>query len=626
MKKSVFTVLYVLLSLSLIAGETGLVKGTVIDGDDGSPLPGVNVLLKGTNQGAATDLEGKYYIKDVKAGLYEIMVQFIGYSTPVKKISVLADSTLIVDFEMEVERVEGMSVTVTASRPLTEKSATTSRISREASMMHYAMSPPPPPAMNTEEYSRINETGFQVVTANPLSTFAADVDAASYANSRRFIMQGRYPYADAVRTEEFVNYFSYDYEEPQANEPLSINLEYSECLWNQKNQLVHIGLKGKTLSRDEQSSSNVVFLLDVSGSMNQPNKLPLLKKAFKLLVNQLTQNDRVSIVVYAGNVGVVLPSTPGSEKEKILNALEKLRARGSTAGGAGIQKAYEIAAENFIEGGNNRVILATDGDFNVGISSSSELVRYIEEKRNTGIFLTVLGFGEGNYKDSRLQELADRGNGTHAYIDNIMEAKKVLVNELTGTLYTIAKDVKIQVEFNPARVYSYRLLGYENRRLADQDFEDDQKDAGEVGADHTVTALYEIVPTRPDDQTQLRDLKYQETTTKTSALRSSDVLTVSIRYKDPDGDTSKEFSRVLSGKPVKLGRASNNVKFSSAVAQFAQILRDSEFKGEAGLKRVKKLAKSSRGSDQYGYRAEFINLVERTMLIEKKRNRLGDSE
>ncbi len=628
MKKSIIAIICVLLSLSLFAGDTGIIKGTIVAARDGSPLIGANIFLKESKQGAATDLKGKYFIKDVSAGKYEIVAQYIGYSTFVKNIEVKADSILIVDIEMEIELVESKAITISAERPLIMQEMKISRVQSEA-VSFLAMSYPANrmqfPVSNTEEYSKIDETGFLEVTANPLSTFAADVDAASYANVRRFIMQGKYPYADAVRTEELVNYFSYDYEEPRSNDPLSINLEYSDCPWNDENQLIHIGLRGKSLQRDEEISSNLVFLLDVSGSMKKPDKLPLLKQAFKLLVKQLTQNDRVSIVVYAGAAGEVLSSTPGSEKKKILRAIDKLEAGGSTAGGAGIQMAYKIAKDNFIKGGNNRVILATDGDFNVGISSSSELVRYIEDQRDDGIFLTVLGFGQGNYKDNRLQELADRGNGTHAYIDNIMEAKKVLVDELSGTLYTIAKDVKIQVEFNPAKVHSYRLLGYENRRLANEDYEDDKKDAGEVGAGHTVTALYEIVPLRPNDKSQVQELKYQETKIKNSAFKSSDVLTVRIRYKDPDGDQSQEISKVLTGKSVQLAKASNNFRFSAAVAQFAQILRDSEFKGEADLKTVKKLAKGAKGDDEYGYRAEFINLVERCMLIEK-RNSLKDGD
>jgi len=342
----------------------------------------------------------------------------------------------------------------------------------------------------------------------------------------------------------------------------------------------------------------------------------LLKKAFKLLVEQLNPKDKIAIVVYASSTGLVLPATAGSERKLIIETLDSLEAGGSTAGGAGIQLAYKIAKENYIKGGNNRVILATDGDFNVGISSTSELVRFIEEKKDEGIFLTVLGFGMGNYKDDRLQELADRGNGNHAYIDNILEAKKVLVNEITSTLFTIAKDVKIQVEFNPAKIKSYRLLGYENRELEDKDFEDDTKDAGEIGAGHTVTALYEVIEVKGQEPDKDKyELKYQETNVKPEAHKSKEVLTVRIRYKDPDGKKSREISKVLLDNPVKLKNSSNNFKFSAAVAEFAMILRDSEFKGNSNIESVLELAKDSKGKDAFGYRAEFLNLAERVKVL-----------
>ena len=449
----------------------------------------------------------------------------------------------------------------------------------------------------------------------PQSTFAVDVDAASYSNVRRMIMDNRMPIKDAVRVEELINYFQYDYQKPEKSNPLSINLEYGVCPWNKEHGLVHIGLLGESIPKEEQKPSNLVFLLDVSGSMGSSNKLPLLIKSFKLLINQLTEKDKVAIVTYAGSAGLVLPSTKGSEKHQITEALERLRAGGSTAGGEGIQLAYKVAKENFIKDGNNRIILATDGDFNVGVSNTSDLVRFVEEKKNDGIFLTILGFGMGNYKDDRLQEIADKGNGTHAYIDDILEAKKVFVNELTATLYTIAKDVKIQVEFNPAKVKSYRLVGYENRRLENKDFEDDQKDAGEVGSGHTVTALYEIVPADSVNLNTTSDLKYQTTTIKDDALKSDEVLTVRIRYKDPDGDTSKLFSQALTGDPAVIDSTSDNFRFSAAVAEYGMILRDSEFKGNASLKFVTKLAKSALGKDAFGYRHEFLKLVERTELM-----------
>ena len=469
---------------------------------------------------------------------------------------------------------------------------------------------------NTEEYEKIYENSFLDAISNPLSTFSIDVDVASYGNARRFIMNDRLPPKDAVRVEEFINYFNYDYEKPGGNVPFSINLEYSHCPWNEKHGLVHIGLKGEELEKENQKPCNLVFLIDVSGSMRPPNKLPLLRKAFLLLVDQLKDEDRVSIVVYAGAAGLVLPSTPGSEKEKIKGAIGTLEAGGSTAGCAGIKLAYKMAKEHYIRGGNNRVILATDGDFNVGVSSTSELIDLIEKKREDGIFLTVLGFGMGNYKDHRLEQIADKGNGNHAYIDNILEAKKVLVDDVTATLYTIAKDVKIQVEFNPAKVASYRLIGYENRLLKKEDFNDDKKDAGEIGAGHTVTALYEIVPAgEKEEAAGGYELTYQETKIKNEALETDEILTVKIRYKDPDGDTSKLIRTVLEGDPLALERSSDNFRFSAAVAMFALILRDSEYLGDSSLEDVTALAKSSMGDDPFTYRAEFLRIVEKTKLI-----------
>lgn len=469
---------------------------------------------------------------------------------------------------------------------------------------------------NTEEYDRIYENEFLSVKDNPLSTFSIDVDAASYSNVRRFINNSQLPPADAVRIEEMINYFSYDYPEPEGDDPFSINMEISECPWNKNNKLVHIGLQAKKISTDNLPPSNIVFLIDVSGSMQSPNKLPLLKSAYKLLTNELRENDKVAIVVYAGAAGLVLPSTSGMNKEKIIGAIEQLYAGGSTAGSAGIKLAYETAKENFIEGGNNRVVLATDGDFNIGPSSDSELVRLIEEKREEGIFLTVLGFGMGNYKDSKMEKLADKGNGNYAYIDNILEAKKVLVNEFGGTLFTIAKDVKIQVEFNPAEVKGYRLVGYENRMLNKEDFNDDTKDAGELGAGHTVTALYEIISPDSDYEfPSVDDLKYQKENKAESNYNSGELLTVKFRYKKPDENTSRLIIKVLENDDQDLDETSDNFRFSAAVAEFGMLLRDSEFKANSSFESVKSLAKNSLGEDKFGYRLEFLQLVEKANLL-----------
>ena len=468
-----------------------------------------------------------------------------------------------------------------------------------------------PPGQNAETYERIVENAFQKAEDHPLSTFSIDVDAASYSNLRRFIRQGWAPQKDAVRIEEMINYFVYDYPEPDGDYPFSITTEVGAAPWNPDHQLVHIGLQGQRLRGDEQPANNLVFLLDVSGSMSSEDKLPLLKKAFSMLVGELTGRDRVAIAVYAGAAGLVLPSTSGDEKAVILGALDRLEAGGSTAGAAGIRLAYDVARENFIEGGNNRVILATDGDFNVGVSNNADLIRMIEEKREEGTFLTVLGFGTGNLKDARMEQIADHGNGNYYYIDGELEARKVLVTDLRGTLFTIAKDVKIQIEFNPAVVASYRLIGYENRLLADEDFDDDTKDAGELGSGHTVTALYEIIPVGVESATAVRDrgdLRYQDNTLTEAAYASGELMTVKLRYKAPDGDTSRLIERVVSQTADV--QALDNFYFSAAVAEFGMILRNSDYKGAATLDQVLALARDAQGDDREGYRAEFIRLVE----------------
>lgn len=474
----------------------------------------------------------------------------------------------------------------------------------------------PPPEYNTEGYDRIYENDFLEVTNKPLSTFSIDVDAASYSNIRRFINRNQLPPPDAVRIEEMINYFTYDYPQPKGKHPFSINTEVSTCPWQNEHRLLHIGLQGKKMDLSKMPAGNLVFLLDVSGSMDSPNKLPLLKASFRLLVKQLRKQDRVSIVVYAGAAGMVLPPTRGDQKEKILSALERLQAGGSTAGGAGIQLAYETAEENLVKDGNNRVILATDGDFNIGTSSDGELVRLIEEKRKSGVFLTVLGFGMGNYKDSKMEKLADKGNGNYAYIDNILEAKKVLVSELGGTLFTIAKDVKIQIEFNPTKVKAYRLIGYVNRKLKAEDFNDDKKDAGELGAGHSVTALYQIIPAGVQtDLPQVDELKYQKSELTKAAGKGNELATIKFRYKPPKDSTSLLIEMPVKDEGLALKKTSNNFRFSAAVAGFGMILCDSKYKGDADFANVLKMAKAALGADQAGYRHEFIQLIEKCELI-----------
>ncbi|HEX8692175.1 MAG TPA: VWA domain-containing protein [Longimicrobium sp.] len=480
---------------------------------------------------------------------------------------------------------------------------------------------------NREGYRVIEENEFQAVTASPLSTFGIDVDAASYSNVRRFLRENRLPPRDAVRIEELVNYFDYEYPDPAGEHPFSITTEISTAPWNPAHRLVHIGVQGRRMERRSLPPGNLVFLIDVSGSMNEPAKLPLVKESMRLLVEQLRPHDRVSIVVYAGRAGLVLPTTPGSEKQRIMDAIDGLQAGGSTAGGAGIVLAYRTAREAFIQGGNNRVILATDGDFNVGVSSDAELVRLIEREREAGVFLTVLGFGTGNYQDAKMEQLADHGNGNYAYVDDEAEARKVLVREMGGTLLTIAKDVKVQVEFNPARVRAYRLIGYENRVLAAEDFQDDKKDAGELGAGHSVTALYEIVPAGADEPVRgTAPLRYQETRPRAAGNRN-ELLTVALRYKEPNGSDSRLVEQPVLDRGVELAQTSDDFRFAAAVAQWGLLLRDSKFKANASWPSVLQLARGALADDPGGYRAEFVRLVgESQRLADLQRADRGPTE
>ena len=479
---------------------------------------------------------------------------------------------------------------------------------------------------NTARYGHIEENPFLAATANPLSTFSIDVDTASYSNIRRFIEGGSLPPKDAVRIEEMINYFSYNYPQPNDNTPFSVNLDAASCPWQPAHRLVRIGLKGREMPNEKRPASNLVFLLDVSGSMEPVNRLPLVKQAMRLLVEKLGENDRVAIVVYAGASGLALPSTAGDHKEQILSALENLQAGGSTNGAQGIELAYQTAAEHFIKGGVNRVILATDGDFNVGTTSEGDLVRLIQEKAKAGVFLSVLGVGDDNLNDSTMQKLADKGNGNYAYLDSVEEAKKVLVRQINGTLVTIAKDVKIQVEFNPARVASYRLVGYEKRILRNEDFNNDKIDAGEIGAGHTVTALYEVVPVGSEANPAtsvppVDPLKYQPNpaavATSVGKSASPELLTVKLRYKEPDGDTSKLLERPFVDRGTAFASASPDLKFAAAVAEFGMILRDSEFKGNGTLGAVTEWAREGKGADENGYRAGFLELVRKAQALKK---------
>ena len=459
---------------------------------------------------------------------------------------------------------------------------------------------------NDEEYNYISENGYTAVSSAPLSTFSADVDTASYTNVRRMIDNGSDVPPDAVRIEEFINYFDYDYTDPADGEPFAVHTELSDCPWNDETELLMVGIntKGFDAVLDERPAMNLVFLIDVSGSMYDDNKLPLVQKSFSMLTDNLTAADRVSIVTYAGSDEVVLEGADGNDRKKILRAINDLEAGGSTAGAAGINTAYDIAQKYFIDGGNNRVILATDGDLNVGLSSESELTRLIEEKRESGVFLSVLGFGTGNYKDNRLEALADYGNGNYSYIDSEKEAKKVLVDEMSGTLFTVAKDVKFQLEFNPANVKGYRLIGYENRVMAAEDFNDDTKDAGEIGAGHSVTVLYEIVPADSKMELGESELKYAS---DSEGVMGDELLTVNIRYKEPEGSESKLLTYPVN-KSLYSDKMSADMNFASCVAEFGMLLRNSRYIGDVTYKDVSaQLSRYDYSDDDY--KDEFIYLV-----------------
>lgn len=500
-------------------------------------------------------------------------------------------------------------LTVNTTTKSMEEAVSLSSVSTDSLFVHNNKS-------NTEEYDQIAENTFLTVTQNPLSTFSTDVDDAAYSTIRRMINDGRTPPPGIVRIEEMINYFDYDYPAPKEDDPFFIHTELSDCPWNNKHQLIHIGLKGKEIPEGNLPPANFVFLVDVSGSMDSPDKLPLLQQSLKLLVDKLRKEDRVAIAVYAGSSGLVLPSTSGAEKATIRAAIESLSAGGSTAGAEGILLAYKVATDNFLKAGNNRVILATDGDFNVGISSDEELVRLIEKEREKGIFLSVLGFGMGNYKDSKMQQLADKGNGNHSYIDNISEARKVLVTEFGSTLFTIANDVKLQLEFNPSKVQAYRLLGYENRLLENEDFNDDKKDAGEVGAGHTVTALYEIIPVGVKDSfTRKTDpLKYQQKIQTVKDDFGNELLTIKLRYKKPGGAKSMLLTKTVADEKVPLEKSSQSYRFSAAVAEFGLLLRNSAYRQQVSAVQVVDLAMSALGKDEFGYRTEFVSLVKKSLL------------
>lgn len=615
----------IFISLGFNQKQTRTITGKVSSAEDGSALPGVSVVIKGTGGGTQTNGTGEYSVQ-VPNDNAVLVFSFIGLATQ----EVVVRSSSVIDIAMHADAVSLDEVVVTGYREVHKKSFSVAISKRPSKNSNNALqgkvsglqtnqsngflirgySNQAASNTSSEEYAFVKENGFLGALREPLSTFSIDVDAASYSNVRRFINNGQRPPSDAVRVEEMINYFRYDYAQPIDEHPFNIVTEISSAPWNEKHKLVSVGLQGKSIPTESLPASNLVFLIDVSGSMSDQNKLPLLKASFKMLVNELREQDYVSIVVYAGAAGLVLEPTSGAYKNKIIQAMDNLQAGGSTAGGAGISLAYKIAIDNFKTGGNNRVILATDGDFNVGPSDNKSMEQLIEEKRQHGVFLTVLGYGMGNYKDSKMETLADKGNGNYAYIDNLTEAKKVLVNEFGGTLFTIAKDVKLQVEFNPEKVKAYRLIGYENRMLASEDFNNDKKDAGDLGSGHTVTALYEIIPAGVESEFyKIDELKYQKAEISKNETYASELLTVKFRYKKPDGIKSKLIVHPVLDNQVALQNTSDNFRWAASVAAFGMLLRDSEYTNKYSYDKAIQLAEGARGKDAEGYRIEFINMA-----------------
>ncbi len=613
-------------------GQLKTITGIVIDKSKNA-LPMATIQVKGSNYTTQTDLDGKFNLQ-VSEGA-TLVALFVGY-TP-NEVTIGKANHYVIVLKEEANQLQ--EVVVQGYRAVSKKksvAACTTVVSSETivrrpntnvinSLQNQKTGVSNPVAGSKEDtkdkkginsnpdesYGALIENVFESPVANPLSTFSIDVDNASYTNIRRMINNGQKVTKDAVRVEEMVNFFKYNYSQPTGEHPFAIHTEYSACPWNTNSKLLRIALQGKTIESQSLPASNLVFLVDVSGSMNDANKLPLVKQSLKALTSQLRADDKIAIVVYAGAAGLVLPPTSGKEKNKIFEALDQLSAGGSTAGGAGIELAYKVAQENFIKGGNNRVIIATDGDFNVGYNSISDLGQLIEEKRKTGVFLTCLGYGMGNYKDTTLETLADKGNGNYAYIDTAQEANRFLVKEFKGSLFAIAKDVKIQIEFNPALVQAYRLIGYENRKLRPEDFKNDAIDAGELGSGHTVTAFYEIIPTGVNSSfyTAADPLKYASKVEVDTQLHQ-ELATVKFRYKKPEEEKSIEMTRVIQNNPGNLYNSSTDFRFATAVAWFGLYLRDSKLIQNNTVADILDLANNAIGTDKEGYRYEFIRLME----------------
>jgi Ca-activated chloride channel family protein len=616
--------LLVVVALGVVHGAAVTLRGTVTD-TSGGAIPGATVEVRLDTTVVArlvTDKDGAFEIAGLAPGNYTVSTTLEGFRPSRQTVHVTDSGAQLLRIVLDVGTMSE-TVTVTGSSSLVNTQSSSisgGRGRREPPVM---VTLQPYGSFSTATYDKIDDNGFKRVADAPLSTFSIDVDTASYANVRRFLNSGSLPPADAVRVEELINYFHFDYPAAPAGRPFSVTAEVGPCPWNERHSLALIGLQSNRLSNDRTPPRNLVFLLDVSGSMQPANRLPLVQSAMLMLTGTLRAEDRVAIVVYAGNSGLALPSTAGNRKHEIERAVHDLRAGGSTNGAQGIQLAYQIAAEHFIGGGINRVILATDGDFNVGTTSPGDLVRLIEEKRKTGVFLSVLGVGDDNLKDATMEKLADAGNGNYSYLDSLTEARRVLVAEAGSTLAAVAKDVKVQVEFNPARVAGYRLIGYEDRLLANEDFKNDRKDAGDIGAGHSVTALYEIVPAGGEgrDLPAVDPLKYQTAPALVSAAQE-ELMTVKLRYKAPDGDTSVPMDVAVRADGAA---ATSNLRFAAAVAEFGMLLRQSPHRGKATWSQAASLAKANRGEDADGYRAEFIRLADVARSLDRRRPTETDS-
>jgi Ca-activated chloride channel family protein len=609
--RAILFVIGLLLSLGGYAKQGYEVRGKVVDANTGMAIVGVQVNNAATKAHVQTDDKGNYRIQ-VLDGKNILIFSYIGYLE--QRIAVNHRSKVDVALVQQDNALDEVVVTGYEHKA---KRQTASVMNVNAAMYGqvsglYIRGTAYVPNQNQESYQKLKENNFINPRKEPLSTFAADVDAASYSNVRRFINSGTLPEKDAVRVEEMINYFQYQLAGPKNGEPVNIVTELTKAPWNITHQLMRVTLKAKDIPTANLKASNLVFLIDVSGSMMGPGRLPLVKASLKMLVDQLRAVDHVAIVTYAGSAGVKLESTPGDEKMKIKSAIEELEAGGSTAGAAGIKKAYEIAKQQFIKGGNNRIILASDGDFNVGESSDESMEELSSKESKSGVFLTVLGYGMGNLKDSKMEILADKGHGNYAYIDNISEARKAMVTEFGGTMFTVAKDVKIQVEFNPSYVQAYRLVGYENRLLEAEDFNNDQKMGGDMGVGHVVTALYEIVPVGVASGLigTVDPLKYQQQADQAAGRRNAELATVKFRYKEPEGEKSKLQQKVVGTTVTELNSVSEDLRFVTAVAELGLLLRDSDFKQKANFDQLIARAKASKGKDEEGYRAEFIRIAE----------------